>query len=88
MDCPLFVSSHLRCTDSLLAGCLYVYRRDGKLPSEKEVLKLLAKSGELDKVWAPTETELEKYGLAPGFCVRFKFYQDSVEAIMVGSSAS
>ncbi|KAL1631878.1 hypothetical protein SLS56_004240 [Neofusicoccum ribis] len=63
--------------------CLYVYRRDGKLPSEKEVLKLLAKSGELDKVWAPTETELEKYGLAPGFCVRFKFYQDSVEAIMV-----
>ncbi|KAK8204706.1 hypothetical protein IWZ01DRAFT_73999 [Phyllosticta capitalensis] len=72
---PLPVSL-LMCT-----GCVYVSRRDGAMPSEGEVVGLLASRGEVEKTWAPTETEQELHKLPPGFFVRFAYYQDAVDAM-------
>ncbi|OMP88749.1 Multicopy suppressor of sporulation protein msa1 [Diplodia seriata] len=63
---------------------VFVSRRDGRTPSRAEVLQLLQKVGEVDKVWAISELERERFALPPGFGCRFAFYQDSVDAITVG----
>ncbi|KAL0261642.1 hypothetical protein SLS55_003072 [Diplodia seriata] len=60
---------------------VFVSRRDGRTPSRAEVLQLLQKVGEVDKVWAISELERERFALPPGFGCRFAFYQDSVDAI-------
>ncbi|OJD37478.1 rna recognition domain-containing protein [Diplodia corticola] len=60
---------------------VFVSRRDGRTPSKAEVLQLLQKVGEVDKVWEISEIERERFALAPGFGCRFTFYQDSIDAI-------
>lgn len=79
---PLPVSL-LMCT-----GCVYVSRRDGAMPSEGEVVGLLASRGEVEKTWAPTETEQELHKLPPGFFVRFAYYQDAVDAMNVSQMSN
>ncbi|KAK0661343.1 Meiotic activator RIM4 [Lasiodiplodia hormozganensis] len=60
---------------------VFVSRRDGKTPSRAEVVQLLQMVGQVDKMWALSEIDMERFALAPGFCCRFAFYQDSVDAI-------
>lgn len=64
-------------------GCIFISRRNGQPPSRDEVLSLMEKVGKLEKIWYPTDTERERYGLSPGFCCRFVYYQDAIDAIHV-----
>ncbi|KAK7515809.1 hypothetical protein IWZ03DRAFT_212185 [Phyllosticta citriasiana] len=61
--------------------CLYVSRRDGSMPTEDEVLRLMENRGEIEKTWVPSDTDQEVHKLAPGFFVKFVYYQDAVDAI-------
>ncbi|KAH7057329.1 hypothetical protein B0J12DRAFT_738121 [Macrophomina phaseolina] len=61
--------------------CIFISRRNGQPPSRDEVLSLMEKVGKLEKIWYPTDTERERYGLSPGFCCRFMYYQDAIDAI-------
>ncbi|KAK7548383.1 hypothetical protein IWX48DRAFT_248483 [Phyllosticta citricarpa] len=61
--------------------CLYVSRRDGSMPTEDEVLRLMKNRGEIEKTWVPSDTDQEVHKLAPGFFVKFVYYQDAVDAI-------
>lgn len=67
----------------MCTGSVFVSRRDGKTPSRAEVVQLLQMVGQVDKMWALSEIDMERFALAPGFCCRFAFYQDSVDAITV-----
>ncbi|KAK7537270.1 uncharacterized protein J3D65DRAFT_667944 [Phyllosticta citribraziliensis] len=61
--------------------CVYVSRRDGKIPTEDEVMDLISSRGEIEKTWAASDTDQEVHKLPPGFFVRFTYYQDAVDAI-------
>jgi len=51
--------------------------------TEQEIRTLLSARGDLEKVFAPTDTEREIYQLPLGMWVRFAFFQDCRDAILV-----
>jgi len=60
---------------------LYISRKDGKEPVEEEVRELLTKAGPIEKIFAPSETDMEKHRLPQGLWVRFAFWEDCRDAL-------
>lgn len=79
---PYFKSYLYSTTDAAL-GALYVSRHNGKAVTDEDVRILLSNRGDLEKVFAPTDTEREIYQLPLGLWVRFAFFQDCRDAIAV-----
>lgn len=70
-------------SNSHRAGSIYLTRRDGTRPLESDVLRLLREYGQISKVWYPTDTERELWGLPRGIWAKFTFWQDYSDACRV-----
>ncbi|KAJ9641553.1 hypothetical protein H2199_005523 [Coniosporium tulheliwenetii] len=59
---------------------IYLSRRDGTRPVESAIRTLLEEYGPIERIWYPTDTETELWGLPRGCWVKFMFWQDYSDA--------
>ena len=80
----LFIAVCCGSDKTISIGSLYLSKVNGDSISEAEAVNVLAKYGQLEKVWYCSPTEKEMYHLPEGVWTKFAYYQDCRDAQAVG----
>ena len=68
-----------------LAGSLYLSKITGGTITEAEAREVMANYGPIELLWFASQTEREMFGLPEGIFVRFAFFDDCRDCLMVSN---
>ena len=68
-----------------VAGSLYLSNINGGAITEAEAREIMANYGPIELLWFASQTEREMFGLPEGIFVRFAFFDDCRDCLMVSN---